>query len=262
MYAVTPAVAAAWRSLLAWVVQRAGLTCEVIDYPPPSPLSTLWQRDDVRCVFMCGYPLMLAMPQPHVLAAPVPSPVRYQNAPIYWSEIVVRADSGIERIDQLFGSRFAFTSEHSQSGYQAARALFAPHARSRDGKLFSALVGPLVTPRRVIEDIRDGEADAGPVDSYALDLIRLHEPELVSGMRTIATTAPTPIPPFVAAADTSMGDRQRLKRALLAVGLEDGLREVRNTLLLTRFTDVDVRQYAVLIDTSRRADAQGYPRLA
>ena len=50
--------------------------------------------------------------------------------------------------------------------------MLAPFARDRGGTLFEATVGPLVTPRRVVEAIVSGEADAGPLDSYFHDLLR------------------------------------------------------------------------------------------
>ncbi len=162
MYSLNESVAASWRTLLAWVVARAGVRCEIIDYPAPEPLAALWARPDLGCVFMCGYPIATARPAPRILAAPVPEPARYGGAPVYFTDIVVRADSPLQTLPDLFGRRFAFTTEDSQSGYQAPRRLLAPYARARGGSLFAKAVGPLVTPRRVVEAVLSGEADAGP----------------------------------------------------------------------------------------------------
>jgi len=51
-----PEAAAAWTSLLNWVVTRAGCGFEVLDYPPPRPLDAFWARADLGCAFMCGLP--------------------------------------------------------------------------------------------------------------------------------------------------------------------------------------------------------------
>src|SRR4030095_5078828 len=159
MYAINPVVTAAWRALLEWVAIRAGVDFEVIDYPAPAPLPALWARPDAACVFMCGYPLSQARPQPRVLAAPLPSPHRYGGKPVYWTDIVVPIDSPITRLEETFGRRFAFTTEDSQSGYQAPRLLFAHHACG--ASLFAQSVGPLVTPRRIAESILAGDGGAG-----------------------------------------------------------------------------------------------------
>ena len=128
MYSVNAATAAAWRALLEWVIARAGVDVEVIDYPPPQPLPALWARDDLAGVFMCGYPFSRAVPQPTILAAPVPAMPRCQGKPVYWTDIVVRADSSIHRLEDSFGKRFAYTAPDSQSGYHAPRHLLAPYA--------------------------------------------------------------------------------------------------------------------------------------
>jgi ABC-type phosphate/phosphonate transport system substrate-binding protein len=260
MYAVTPTVAQAWRSLLTWVIERAQVRCEVIEYPSPQPLPALWSRDDMGCAFMCGYPFAHANPQPVILAAPVPSPPAYRGRPVYWTNVVARSDGPLRTIEDTFGKRMAFTTPDSQSGYQAIRALLAPSAHG--AALFAELVGPLVTPRRVIEAVVAGEADAGPVDSYAFDLLQRHEPGLMAPLRVIATTLPTtPIPPLVAAPGIAPADADRLREALLAAGSAAALGEARASLLLRGFAAVAAREYESFRYASQAATVMGYPAL-
>ena len=262
MYSIDAVTAACWRTLLEWVIARAGIVCEVIDYPPPQPLPALWMRDDLGCAFMCGYPLMQAAPTPVVLAALRPSPVRYRHESTYWTDLVVRADSSIFAASDALGAKLAYTTEDSQSGYQAPRRFFASFAGAANGPLFASLVGPLVTPRDVVRAVLDGDADVGPLDSYAHDLMRRHQPELTALLRTIATTTRTPIPPLVAAAGTPAGAVTRLREALVAVAGAEALAGVRDALLIEGFSTVDAADYGVLIDAAREADLLGYPRLA
>jgi ABC-type phosphate/phosphonate transport system substrate-binding protein len=262
MYSVGDSVAASWRTLLDWVAARAGVACEVMDYPAPAPLPALWARPDMGCVFMCGFPIANARPAPRILAAPVPEPARYGGAPVYFTDIVVRADSPLHDLADAFGRRFAFTTEDSQSGYQAPRRLLAPFARARGGRLFASTVGPLVTPQRVVEAIQRGEADAGPLDSYVHDLMRLHQPALAAQIRVVATTEAAPIPALVASSTISDRDAQWLTDALLAVADAVELAPIRAALLLRRFAPVDASVYESLRADARDADAAGYPRIA
>ncbi len=108
----------------------------------------------------------------------------------------------------------------------------------------------------------DGEADVGPLDSYAHDLMRRHRPDLTAPLRTIATTTRMPIPPLVAAAGTPASTVSRLREALAAVSGADELAPVREALLIEGFAAVDAADYGVLIDAAREADRLGYPRLA
>lgn len=260
MYAIDPTVAAAWRTLLEWVAARAEVDFEVIDYPAPAPLPSLWARPDAACVFMCGYPLSQAQPQPRVLAAPVPSPRRYGGQPVYWTDIVVPIDSSVTRIEETFGRRFAYTTKDSQSGYQAPRLLFARHAHG--AALFSATVGPLVTPRRIVEAIVNGDADAGPLDSYVHDLLRRHEPELARRLRVVATTPATPIPPLVASPGIAAAAAERITDALIAAADSVALEAVRSTLQLEGFARASANDYRVLHTDAQHADDLGYKRLA
>ena len=262
MYSVDVASAAAWRALLEWVARHAGVALDVIDHPPPLPLEALWSRPDLGCAFMCGYPFARAAPQPIPLAAVVPSPERYRGQAVYWTDFIVRNDSVVRTITDAFGRRMAYTTEESQSGYQAPRRFLAPHARARGERLFDSVIGPLITPLRVAAAVADGEADVGPIDSYAHDLLRRHDPELAARLRTIAATPPTPIPPLVAAAGIESRDARRLSEALYAVAEADELASLRADLLIDGFVVADARSYAVLAANAQEADRMGYLRLA
>ena len=79
MYSATASVKADWKVLLSWVLARAGLPWEVIDYDAPAPLSLLWSRDNLGLAMMCGLPFAQRMGTPGLptlIAAPIPSPAR------------------------------------------------------------------------------------------------------------------------------------------------------------------------------------------
>ncbi len=168
MYAVDAAVDARWHELFAWIAARAGVALQVVEHPAPSPLRALWERNDLGAAAMCGYPLASwrddSHRQPLPIAAPVPAPTRFGGHAVYWTDIVVHADASFHSIDDLAGTRFGWTVEDSQSGYQAPRRLFAQRALARGGRFFAATVGPLVTPRRVVaarKRLADAFVDAG-----------------------------------------------------------------------------------------------------
>lgn len=261
MYALNPALAGAWRTLLEWVIARAGVAATVIDYSAPQPLVELWARADMACAFMCGYPFARAQPQPQLLAAPLPSPERYGGRPLYCTDLVARADSGIISLADAWGQRLAFTTPESMSGYQAPRRFLAAAAAARGGKLFASVVGPLLTPRGVVDAVIAGEADLGPLDSYAHDLLRRHEPQLAARLRVIASTPFTPIPALVGAAGMDCDVAERLRAALLEVESAPALAEARACLMLRGFAQVAPSRYHACIDAAAQADALGYAQL-
>ena len=76
MYGSSPTLSAAWGALLARVSQISGVAFDVIEHAYPASLDELWKREDMSCVFMCGYPWTVCTDRPRLLAFPVPSPPR------------------------------------------------------------------------------------------------------------------------------------------------------------------------------------------
>jgi len=264
MYALNDTVAAAWRRLFEWIAADAQVPLDVIAYPPPNRLADLWRRDDLGCALMCGFPWATwhdAIERPVPLAVPVPSPEIFGDRPMYWTDIVVRANSEVTSVADLAGARFAFTVEDSQSGYQAPRRFFAEHARTAGGHLFREMVGPLITPRCVVQAIVAGDADAGPLDAWWHALLRRHEPDVAARLRTVATTAPAPIPLVVGAAGMPEPQRRRLTAALERTAGVVALAHVCDALLLKRFVRADAPSYQSLLARAREADSLGYYRL-
>ena len=249
MYAVTPAVKAAWQHLLAWAAKESGVPLSYIDHAAPAPLEALWARGDLGAAFMCGFPFASAAVRPLVLAAPIPSPPRYGGKPCYCTDLVVRADSAFVQLSDTFGGRVGWTVEHSQSGYQAVRHHLAALRAAR----FAQWIGPLVTPRRVIDALLRDAIDVGPLDSYVHDLLKRHEPETASKLRVVESTVMTPVPLLVASSGVADDAITRLRHALLSCHSAPELATTLDTLLLARFVAVDPADYDVLLDRGERA---------
>ena len=89
-------------------------------------------------------------------------------------------------------------SRISHSGYNAPRHHLMRYREEPGQRLFREVVGPLTTPRRVLEAIVEGRADVGPQDSFAFDLMCRHLPELATQVRVLASTDTMSIPAFMA----------------------------------------------------------------
>lgn len=240
MYSVTPAVGALWRRLLEGVAERAGLDIEVLDWPAPLPLAELWEKPDKAAVFMCGLPFSLASPQPMLVAAPVPALPRADGMPVYWSELIVRADRPFRTLPDTFGHRIAFTMPDSQSGYAA---MLHHLMQSADEKpLYREIIAPRINPYGALVAVTEGLAEVAPIDSWAFALMQRHAPELTSQVRIIASTEPTPIPPMIA----SPGRERLLGDALLTAHRDPSLEPLMESLLVERFVQPAAESYAIL----------------
>jgi ABC-type phosphate/phosphonate transport system substrate-binding protein len=236
MYSVARAAAAGWRSLLAHVAAEAGIEMAVLDHPPPAGLPELWARPDLGAVFMCGWPFALEGGIRPIIAAPVPAARWSEGKPIYRAEFVVSAGSPYRTIDDVLGRRFAYNAEHSHSGWNMPFA----HLAALGAPPFAACVGPFVTHQRSIRAVAEGEADVASVDSYVLDLLRLHDPALAAAVRVVEATTASPIPPLVGGA-LEPGAEQRLRTALL--GLHESVPGLLAPLALRRFVAVSASDY-------------------
>jgi ABC-type phosphate/phosphonate transport system substrate-binding protein len=262
MYSWSPTLTAAWRRLLEWVAARAGGDLEVLELAGPYPLEKLWARDDLGCVFMCGYPWAMRAERPHLLAVPVPSPPRYGDRPIYFTDFVVRAESPYRTLEDTFGGCIAYSIEHSHSGYNAARFHLLAHRRPDRPTLYSKVLGPLHRQLPVIDAVIDGRADVGPVDAYGLDLLRRHGAERAKRVRVVATTLDAPSAPLVASPRVDAATRARLSDALLSAHRDPDLAATLDELLIARFTAADPDAFTVMLDRQRQAESVGYARLA
>lgn len=254
MYAVDPAAAPAWATLFHRIAVAANLPLEVIEHPFPLSVSDLWKRHDLACAFMCGLPWARAGAEHPAIAAPVPL-MPYpgaQQRSVYWSNLVVAADSPARTLDDLRGARVAYTLLDSQSGFSALRhhLLALGDAAPR----FRTVTGPLTTPRRAMEAVADGRVDLAPIDSYAHALLRRHVPALADRVRIVARTAPTPIPLLVASPGLDPAVIARLRAAFLA--LDDPA--LLEPLQLVRFaTPLPLAEYRLMEQQAQSAEHAG-----
>jgi ABC-type phosphate/phosphonate transport system substrate-binding protein len=240
MYSVNPETAELWRRLLAAVIEHAGLDITLFEHTAPAPINELWQRPDKAAVFMCGLPFSRSDPRPELIAAPVPSPPDFRGLPQYWSEMVVRKDSGFQTIEDTFGGRIALTVPDSQSGCLAA--LYYLMTAADRFPLYGEVITPKVTPLGAMSAVIDGAADVAPIDSYAYSLLQRYRRDLTSQLRTVGRTTRTAIPPLVA----SRAGFETLRAAFLEAHRIATIAPLMADLLLERFVRPDPASYDAL----------------
>ena len=258
MYAVTPAVEASWRELLAHVATDAGVTLDYLPYPAPQPLEALWQRPDLGAVFMCGFPVALELAPVIPLAAPIPRLAWAAGRAVYRTDLIVRADAPYRTLEDTFGGRSGWTVAHSHSGFNAFRHHLLGYRTPARPVLYRQMSGNLITARRVLDSVRDSLIDVGPLDAYWHALIARHAPELTRGVRTLVSTATAPMPAFVAAAGAPPDVVARLRAAFVAAPARAWFAPLAEPLLLEGFAAVAPESFAPLLEWDREAKTAGY----
>jgi ABC-type phosphate/phosphonate transport system substrate-binding protein len=259
MYSVTPEVEALWRALLAQVADDAGVVLRYEPYPAPMPLEDLWRRADLGAVFMCGFPIATELAQVIPLAAPIPRAPWAHGRALYRTDLIVREDASYRTLEDTFGGRAAWTVAHSHSGFNAWRRHLLGYRTATRPALYGTMTGNLVTAAKVLDSVREGRIDVGPLDAYWHMLIARHAPQLTRGIRVLASTETAPMPAFVAGHGVSAGMVRRLRNAFTAAATRPWFAALAQQLLLEGFAEVGAESYAPLLQWDREARAAGYP---
>ena len=262
MYSWSPSLAAAWHRLLDWVAATSGVPLKVMDQADPTSLDELWQRPDLGCAFMCGYPWALRSDKPRLLAAPVPSPARYGDRPVYVTDFIVNTDGPFRTLADTFGGRIAFSTEHSHSGYNAPRYHLLRYRTPERPELYREVVGPFVRQRPCLDAVVEGRADVAAIDGYGLELLAKHAPDVAGRVRVVETTIPAPSAPLVASPGVDATTCERLTAALVGAHETPEIRPTLDDLLLSRFVRVMPPDFQVFLDRQQAAETAGYPKLA
>ncbi len=258
MYAVTPQVEAAWRTLMEHVARDARVA---LRYEPDllaQPLDELCVRPDLGAVHMCGYTIALKHAPVVPIAAPIPSAPWAAGRPVYRSDLIVRQNAPYRTLEDAFGARAGWTATHSQSGFNAFRHHLLPYRTPQRPALFGAMLGNLGSARNVLDGVREGRIDIGPVDAYWHALIGRHAPHLTAGVRVLSSTELTPMPPFVAAAGAPAAMVGRLRSAFAAAAMQPWFGPFMDLLLIEGFAEAGAAPLATLLAWDREAKAAGY----
>jgi ABC-type phosphate/phosphonate transport system substrate-binding protein len=261
MYDVGPTARTAWHAVLRAAYRRAGITVGFIEHGWPTPIAELWARPGLCGAFMCGWPYAQARHVGKVytaVAAVVPDWPQYEGLPRYRSEFLVREVSPWADLQDTLGSRYGWMVRDSQSGWNAPRKLLARLAADHGPVLFAASKGPYGNPRGLLRALLDSEIDITAVDGWYLDLLRVHDPAALQGLRTLAYTPWTPNPPLVCGPDVDAAVCRHLAQALHSMHLDSGLSELLRQARVARFVPVDATAYEALLDTR---DDGAYPEI-
>ncbi len=258
MYAVAPVAESAWAALIAKVAECAGVSLKYLAYPAPQPLEDLWQRDDLGCVQMCGYPIALRIADVVPLAAPIPRAEWAHGQAVYRSDLIVRRDAPFQALEDTFGGTAGWTVEHSHSGFNAFRHHLLTYRTDERPTLYCRSIGGLVTARAILDQVRDGTIDIGPLDAYWHMLIAKYQPDLTEDVRILDSTSTAPMPAFVAAPALPDDAVARLRTAFTSAHNEPWFEAFREALLIDGFASVDHHTFAETLAWDRAARAAGY----
>lgn len=231
---LSPNLEQMYRATAAFVGEKLGTDVEFV--VGTSPHQITWGEVDVA--FVCGYPYVVLADgeePPHALAAPVLTGSRYQDRPVYYSDVIVGQDDPVESFSQLRGCNWCYNEPSSHSGY-----LTVLHHLVRMGESTS-FFGCFEEAGFHLESIRlvaEGTYEASAIDSHVLAVAARDTPELVARLKVIDSIGPSSIQPVVAAAHVPEDTSEMVRGALAVMHTDDRYGPVLARSLVTRYAPV------------------------
>jgi phosphonate transport system substrate-binding protein len=193
---------------------------------------------------ICGLPYVWLAdrhPSPvEPLAAPVLHGARYGGRPVYYSDVIVRHDSPISRLEELEGHSWAYNEPASHSGHTVTLySLLRLGARP-------GFLGPVVEAgfhQRAIRLVAAGGVDAAAIDSQVLAIELRDHPRLADRLRVIGAFGPSTIQPVVAASRLPAPLKQQVQEVLVELAEDPAGQPVLDYGLVERFTPVGDAAY-------------------
>lgn len=193
-----------YADLVSYIGRVTGLPVKMINVaeltrgisPRPSDIQSM-EDYNIDFAFTCGISYVNYHTNLIPLAAPVRVEQRYGDKPIYFADIIVKADSPYHTLEDLRNKRFVINEQVSLSGHLMPQYHFA----SKGGlKKHFGEVLESASHANSIDYVVNGKAEAAAIDSVVLDMEFKQRPERQQQLRIIDSTAPCTMPPFVAAA--------------------------------------------------------------
>ncbi len=196
--------------------------------------------------FICGLPYVLRTaprqnPSPiTAIVAPILQGDRYQNEPIYFSDVIVRKDSPYRSFADLRGCTWAFNEPESQSGYGITRYWLAKCGETRG---FFGNVVEAGFHQKAIRMVYEGQVHASAIDSQVLAVELRNSPELVKGLRIIEALGPSTIQPLAAAAHVAASLREDVQSIFTTMHSDSRAADVLRRGFIDHFVAVQDQDY-------------------
>lgn len=204
----------------------------------------MFDRGEIDMLWICGLPYVWKADDParsvRLVAAPVMAAERYQDQPVYFSDVVVAREAPFQTFADLAQARWAINEPNSHSGYNLTRYYLAEHGL--DWTYFRSVL-PAGSHEACLMALLAGDIDAAAIDSTVLEQAVRSTPALQQRIRIIETFGPSPIPPWIAGDDLQPRLLARLRAELLAMAQDQEGCKVLASAGFARLVAVDDRDY-------------------
>lgn len=227
----------------AYLSRVLNVEVDIIQSPNEALKDPLLLEDRLDIAFICGLPFIrnhrFASNQLEAIVAPVMQAKRYQNRPVYFSDIIVAADSSFKKLDDLKGKTWCYNDLGSNSGYYLLL-----HRLIEAGKT-SSFLGKATksgSHQNSIGLVAEGVVNYAAIDSTVLEQELRNYPTIP--LRIIESIGSNPMPPIVAAQHLGASLIESVQQALLNADLQ--LRSLMDKAQIQNYVAVNSEDYEAI----------------
>ncbi len=236
-----------WRAVATWLGETTRRPIAIEGEGHWTAWRDLLAAGEVDLGTVCGsYYVRWAAERPPavtLLAAPVMAGARYGGRPVYFSDVVVRADSPFEMLEDLVEGRWAYNEPESYSGKLVIHHELA--LRGWGPSFFGSMVES-GSHETSLSLIAAGAVDVAAIDSVVLEAEFRARPERAAAFRVLETWGPNPMPPVVASSVVSPAWQARYRTTLLAMHQDPAGRRILTDAGVACFAPVEDADYEAL----------------
>jgi phosphonate transport system substrate-binding protein len=223
-----------YKDLMSWIAKKSGMSVEFIQRKKYEEVNDLLEKDQIDLAFVCTGAYIEGHDNfgMELLAVPVT-----RGSSVYYSYIIVPADSPAKALGDLKGKSFAFTDPMSNTGKLAPTYLLAKMKQAPDA--FFKKTTYTYSHDKSIESVSRHLVDGAAVDSLVYDYLERKTPEFTSGTRIIAKSDPYGIPPVVVSRGAPPEMKKRLRDLFLHAHEDPEGKAILSGIMIERFVAGD-----------------------
>jgi len=227
-----------YRRLLDYIEERSGRNVRFIDREDYAEINNMVKNNEVDVAFVCGGPYVDGHDEfgMELLVAP-----RAYGGTVYYSYIIVNADSNIHNFQELRGRKFAFTDPLSNTG--ALVPTFMLSKINETPESFFKGYDYTYAHDKSIMAVAMGLADGAAVDSLIWEYINATNPEYTSKSRIIRKSSPYGIPPVVVRKGLDPDLKEQLREIFLGIHKNGTGKEILQGMMTEKFVEIDNEAY-------------------
>ena len=236
-----------YSDLLAYMGRKLNRRVELVQRQTYAEVNDLVKNGDVDMAFVCTSAYVVGQRDfsMELLVAP-----QVNGATVYYSLLIVPADSPARSLADLRGKVFAFTDPMSLTGRVYPTSL----VKSLDGspESFFSRVFFAYSHDNAIKAVADHVADGAGVDSLVYNYLIARDPTIETRVRVLDRSPAFGIPPVVVSPNLSPQLKETLRELFLQMDTDPAGQTILRNLLIDRFVLVSDRIY----DSARALELQ------